>query len=191
MKTNILKTVLLFITFTFINCSNNEDPQDQLPPITQTGANTFGCLVNGRVFVPKDAGPSTTPGGGRPRGLEISSGDGLQSFNYYAINARNYIDTDIYIEDRPQQKKYTFKDSPGVSSSIQSPSYPHMFCVVNGVKYLSYENSGYINFTIVDFAQEVCAGIFTVKLKNENNENDIIEITEGRFDLICTEPIGD
>lgn len=66
-----------------------------------------------------------------------------------------------------------------------------MFCVVNGVKYLSYENSGYINFTIVDFAQEVCAGIFTVKLKNENNENDIIEITEGRFDLICTEPIGD
>ena len=96
MKTTILKTVLLFIAFTFINCSNNDDPQDQLPPITQTGANTFGCLVNGQVFVPKDAGPSTTPGSARPRGLEISSGDGLQSFNYYAINARNYIDTDIY-----------------------------------------------------------------------------------------------
>jgi hypothetical protein len=26
---------------------------DQLPPITQTGANTFGCLINGNVWLPK------------------------------------------------------------------------------------------------------------------------------------------
>lgn len=26
---------------------------DQLPPETQTGANTFGCLVNGQAFTPK------------------------------------------------------------------------------------------------------------------------------------------
>jgi hypothetical protein len=28
------------------------DPVSQLPPETQTGANTFGCLVNGQVFKP-------------------------------------------------------------------------------------------------------------------------------------------
>jgi hypothetical protein len=28
------------------------NPIDQLPPETQTGANTFGCLVNGQVFKP-------------------------------------------------------------------------------------------------------------------------------------------
>ena len=32
------------------------NPVDQLPPETQTGANTFGCLVNGKVFIPKDSG---------------------------------------------------------------------------------------------------------------------------------------
>ncbi|WP_201979792.1 hypothetical protein [Hymenobacter rubidus] len=32
---------------------NGADPADQLPPATQTGANTFGCLVNGRAWTPK------------------------------------------------------------------------------------------------------------------------------------------
>ncbi len=27
-------------------------PEEQLPPATQTGANTFGCLVNGQVWKP-------------------------------------------------------------------------------------------------------------------------------------------
>ncbi|UOQ73226.1 DUF6252 family protein [Hymenobacter cellulosilyticus] len=27
-------------------------PESQLPPATQTGANTFGCLVNGQVYLP-------------------------------------------------------------------------------------------------------------------------------------------
>ena len=30
----------------------NED-EDKLPPITMEGKNTFGCLVNGKVFVSK------------------------------------------------------------------------------------------------------------------------------------------
>ena len=32
---------------------NDSDPVDQLPPATQTGANTFGCLVNGQVWTPQ------------------------------------------------------------------------------------------------------------------------------------------
>ena len=31
----------------------SENPVDQLPPETQTGANTFGCLINGQIFLPK------------------------------------------------------------------------------------------------------------------------------------------
>jgi hypothetical protein len=36
-------------------CSKKDDPDpiDQLPPATQTGANTFGCLVNGQPWTPK------------------------------------------------------------------------------------------------------------------------------------------
>jgi hypothetical protein len=31
---------------------NDPDPASQLPPATQTGANTFGCLLNGQPWLP-------------------------------------------------------------------------------------------------------------------------------------------
>ncbi|KMQ67526.1 hypothetical protein ACM44_14780, partial [Chryseobacterium koreense CCUG 49689] len=38
---------------------SSENQQDtynpQLPPITQTGANTFGCKINGVVMVPRNS----------------------------------------------------------------------------------------------------------------------------------------
>ncbi len=99
MKHLFLKTAFLLFALTFSNCENN-DPQDQLPPITQTGENTFGAIVDGSVFIPKDKTGYYAPGGGKPRGLNISSGDGIISKNYYAISAVNYINTDIYIYTR-------------------------------------------------------------------------------------------
>lgn len=52
---------LLFITlfFSFMSlltasgCKKNKLSElDKLPPATQTGANTFGCLVNGKAYLP-------------------------------------------------------------------------------------------------------------------------------------------
>ena len=47
----------LLIVFTFLlliaSSCKKESNKDKLPPATQTGENTFGCLVNGKVFVPK------------------------------------------------------------------------------------------------------------------------------------------
>jgi hypothetical protein len=49
------KTLLLLLTIFTLSCCNKDDtpsnPVDQLPPATQTGAGTFGCLVNGEPFV--------------------------------------------------------------------------------------------------------------------------------------------
>ncbi len=52
---------LIFISLTASECKKHKtgNPIDQLPPETQIGANTFGCLVNGEVFLPK--GPSLNP----------------------------------------------------------------------------------------------------------------------------------
>tara|TARA_R110002073_G_C9371447_1_gene572214 strand:+ start:845 stop:1168 length:324 start_codon:yes stop_codon:yes gene_type:complete len=102
MKIIILKTaVLLFLAFTLINCSKKDNlitlvEEDQLPPITQTGANTFGCLINGKVFIPKDKTGYTPPGGGRPRGLTVFSGEFSTTTDYFSITARNYQDIYIY-----------------------------------------------------------------------------------------------
>ena len=61
-KNVTMKQLLLFaLSFVLISnsCKKKKDEEPQLPPETTTGAYTFGCKVNGRVFVPRS-------GGGRP-----------------------------------------------------------------------------------------------------------------------------
>jgi PBP1b-binding outer membrane lipoprotein LpoB len=45
---------IIIIALIFVSCSNDDNkpskPVDQLPPATQTGAQTIGCLVNGVPF---------------------------------------------------------------------------------------------------------------------------------------------
>ena len=44
---------LLAIAITLIFASCKKENEDTLPPATQTGAGTFGCRINGKVYVPK------------------------------------------------------------------------------------------------------------------------------------------
>jgi hypothetical protein len=56
MKTKIYKLsmiILLFFLFAAGSCEK-EDEAPQLPPVTQTGEDTFGCLVNGEAWLPED-----------------------------------------------------------------------------------------------------------------------------------------
>tara|TARA_R110002072_G_scaffold194963_1_gene352320 strand:+ start:957 stop:1307 length:351 start_codon:yes stop_codon:yes gene_type:complete len=106
MKTTLLKTTLLFFAITFFNCENN-DPEDQLPPITQTGASTFGAIVNDNVFVAKDKTGYTVPGGGTPKGIAVTVGSSLPDYEYFGIDVANYeyIYMYIYIFQMNFQKK--------------------------------------------------------------------------------------
>lgn len=53
-----MRTLIIFIALAFAMCCKKTDSNSldaelaKLPPITQTGANTFGCLVNGKAFIP-------------------------------------------------------------------------------------------------------------------------------------------
>jgi hypothetical protein len=58
LKQYIMKKIFLLLLTTFtLSCCNKDDntttnPVDQLPPATQVGANTFGCFLDGKVFMP-------------------------------------------------------------------------------------------------------------------------------------------
>ena len=46
--------LLLPLLWVLLGCQKDDpNPVDQLPPATQTGANTFGCLVNGQAWTPQ------------------------------------------------------------------------------------------------------------------------------------------
>ena len=74
-----MKNLFLITSFVLLisSCKKSKpsNPIDQLPPETQTGANTFGCLVNGEVF--------------KPGGAQLSGGS--LSCNYQFLNGGYYF----------------------------------------------------------------------------------------------------
>ncbi|WP_435415740.1 hypothetical protein [Polaribacter aestuariivivens] len=100
-KTTFLKTALLLITALFINCTDDDNlSQDQLPPITQNGANTFGAIVDGRVFIPANSF-STTPGNSEFKGLRTLIGKDFINSNgddkFTMLSGNFKINPNIYI----------------------------------------------------------------------------------------------
>ena len=56
MKKQTFKILFILIITLFLSCSEDNNAvqvssEDTLPPITQIGANTFGFLVDGNVFL--------------------------------------------------------------------------------------------------------------------------------------------
>ncbi|QTE22329.1 hypothetical protein [Polaribacter cellanae] len=108
MKQLFLKTTLFLFALTLSNCENN-DSQEQLPPITQTGANTFGAIVDGKIFVAKDKEGYYPPGGGTPKGIAVTVGNFLPQYEYFGIDAADYEDVYIYLKKFQKKLLILFK----------------------------------------------------------------------------------
>ncbi len=165
MKTlkNIFFYSLLLIFFNNASCNKQEIP---------TGDHTFSCYIDGDLFVPKGSGnmTSTTP---------VNDGLFFSKYeNYFHTSAKDY-------------KKYTMMfnivnwevatfDLVASSGNFYDHSINHAKVRHNNVWYVSKENSGIITFIEADSNGET-NGTFEFTLYNENNENDIIHITDGKF----------
>lgn len=185
----LLGIVCLFL-ITACGCAK-ESLQDQLPPITQTGANTFGCIVDGKIFIPRDS-YSSTPGNNFFKGLKLLIGNNFLNTSgddIWVLSAGNFkIDPNIYIYIYipsliNANNSFMINTSDGYKDS--SLPHTHIYCQIDGSNntYLSSESSGFIKFSRLDTTSGIYSGTFNVKLKNKDNENDTIEITDGRFDI--------
>lgn len=95
-----MKTILLLFIAVLINCTSSNDPEDELPAITQIGANTFGCVVDGRILIPRDSN-STTPGNNLFKGLKLFIGENFLANNgddTWELSSGNFkINPSIYV----------------------------------------------------------------------------------------------
>ena len=83
-----LSIIFLFaMPLAFSTCSEDDD---ELPPITMEGKNTFGCIVNGKLWLPEGRlGQSSNH-------AELQfSGDTI-SVNFYASGAESGFTISIY-----------------------------------------------------------------------------------------------
>ena len=169
-----------------------EDPLAKLPPETQVGANTFGCIINNEVFYPRDGtGTLFSPGG---KGL-IFWGDpsGNQYFNELEI--RNLQDAKpantmiIHLQNLNQigVGEYVWKSSnfqSSIDGLMQNYVYAKIYdeSVNSWRLYGSYENSGKVTITKVAPNNTIISGNFSGKLRLKNGSTEI-EILNGRFDI--------
>lgn len=159
------------------------DPASQLPPATQTGANTFGCLLNGQPWIPSGTlnvpnffvlyDPTYQNGNLDVRTYRVFGsannnqylsfgGDGVNKTGKYTVTASVYP---------PVPGSYTvfFSDN----SKTGSCNFYNLLPSTTSV-------TGYFILTRLDKQQGIVSGTFEFTLAQLGCET--IKITDGRFD---------
>ena len=193
-----MKTTLftLAISLFFLTACTNDEAQGSaclanLPAITTTGANTFGCCINGNLLIPRD-GSGTF--GSEDYGA-ILFGGYPNSTDYYELDIRDFksehtgkILIHLHQAHANGIGDYIIDESNG-DHSIDGLNHTYLHCRVFDAKtnsyqyYRSTENSGVIKITRYDFQHRIISGTFNCVVTNSSNSNDRIEIKDGRFDI--------
>ena len=188
MKTLYFKPYFLFLLLSLLltmgmKCKKDETGIAALPPATQEGKNTFGCLVNGEAFTPKGSnlgGPvlssfyqylnSPTAQGFffnvscNRRESEISRSVSINGNNVIIKEGTTYI-----------LKNYPNKDEINGSYAIVSGSG-------NINQFVTIQTStGELFISKFDETKQIVSGTFWFDAVNEKGEK--VEVREGRFDV--------
>ena len=193
-----MKTTLLVLFLALASCSKNNDtlqtPQEQLPQITTIGANTAGCIINGKILIPKNGEQQF---GGSPKyGLNINAGinfnEPIIGDDYWQLEIANKKDSNsagiiLWIKNMQNgNSDYILGQSNG-ELYTDGPNNNQIIAGIkeNGVNktYWSGTNSGIIKITRFDYLNGIYSGIFNVTLYNKDNPLETIQVTDGRFDI--------
>ena len=168
---------LLFFSFLLSQCKKKDpEPLKQLPPATQTGANTFGCLLNGQAWTPN--GRDGTFGASnytvyydptyRKGTLNISTYRYLSEDDdkqIIGIYSDSLTAPGTYPLNIPYHQEALFQDRKTDCYSQQSSSH--------------YRN-GTLTITKLDLNLGIISGTFEFILAKPGC--DTIKVTNGRFD---------
>jgi hypothetical protein len=177
-----MKTLKLLILFTLLisaSCKNDDDsptnPIDQLPEATQTGENTFGCLLDGEAFLP-GPGPNTL--------------DAVYQFvngGYFFSLQANKRDADnnlIRLGCSTQNLEIIEEQTYALNEKIDGNAYGKYF--FNTTFYYTTNTSiGELTITKLDFDNNIVSGTFWYDI--EDFQGNLHQIREGRFDMRFTQ----
>ena len=183
--------IVLSLVFFGSSCKKNKNsnPINQLPPETQTGANTFGCLVNGEVFKP--GGASLTGGSLSCNFQYLGAGpNGGYFFRLAAISRNN--------NSGESKSIGLFTDSLKI---LQGVEYIYIAPRIKGTAYALYGytknnpltiddyetnslNTGKLQIKKLDTVNQIISGIFS--FDGANSIGQKVKVREGRFDVRYT-----
>jgi hypothetical protein len=156
--------------------TNTPEPEDQLPPATQIGANTFGCLVNGKVYVPKGSDGTTKPNL-RKIYETFNNKPQLSVMTYQVVSNLFNGEMGFGIDSLISIGNYASSNTKN-KTGYGGPFFNN--CGISGFDTTTYRYGTY-SITKLDLTNGIISGIFNCTIKPNNC--DTIKITEGRFDL--------
>lgn len=173
-----IRTVF-YITILGLGLASCYKTLTELPPATQTGANTFGAKVDGKLWAP--AGFGAIPANDI---LETHYGSG-----YLIINARNYASS-------PTESEFEIQiinlNGPG-TYTLSASGYPdynnnYGYYVLRRFTpenewITSGQYTGTVTITKIDSVNHFVSGTFDFQAINLYNSPQPIHVTEGRFDV--------
>lgn len=168
MKNSLLCNIFCLLILTISSCSkNSENPQ--LPSITQEGKNTFGCMVDGKIFI------NSSPFIGPP------------SLNAYY--KKNNVSHDFIIgaisnrEDKPIGgiKINIIENSIFEVNKLYFINTNHSYAVtdIKFDEYKSINQTGTLSFIKFDTINNIASGKFEFKAVNYIGNS--MTITQGRI----------
>ena len=173
------KILLILLTSFALSCCNNDDDKpiaeiDKLPPATQTGANTFGCLLDGKAFLPGN-GQNTL--------------DCVYQFvndeYYFALQGNNEINNfSVLIGLSTNAKHIEQNNTYALNGNIPFNAYGTyalngMFSTTDGATY-----TGELTITKLDEINHIVSGTFWFDIMDF--QDNLHQIREGRFDMQYT-----
>lgn len=177
-----MKKILLLLTLSILfACCNKDDnpiptptPVSQLPPATQTGANTFGCLLDGEVF--------------KPSNLPNSTNCYYQLLNneyFFYVSAQKTMSNNIVtIALKTQKKQITQNETYNLFEDINGNASGNYLYNLE-FNSTSTLNNGQLKITKLDFTNNIVSGTFFYDVKD--SQNIVHQIREGRFDMRFTQ----
>ena len=176
-----MKTLCFIIALfmvTLLSCK--KQPVDQLsllPPATQTGANTFGCLVNGKAFLPR-SGSSL-----------IVRKNFACTYSYtengYVFNVGASRDLGGGSSDDVGIATDSLKIGEGETLSLTKYFTPGQAFGAYDLNLSSYttnaNTTGQLTITHLDTVKHIVSGIFQFKAVSKGG--DTVKVTNGRFDV--------
>ncbi len=172
----------------FSQC-HEEIKNPQLPPATAVGAMTFGCKINGKVFIPQNGrghdglrteyvylGPGT--GGGWVLNV------GATNWKPSAPDGMDIATDSLLVEEG---HKYEFKYDLANNKPVKGCAYAGYAGKVEGIAgfngYIKTNaDTGSLHITKFDKTRRILAGTFAYSATNVSNGTKIL-VTEGRFDI--------
>ncbi len=170
-----MKNLLLLFVFAFIlsSCSNDDD-SDSLPAATTIGANTVGCLVNGKVFLPHQEGISPSVN----CFYQFVDGEFYFSMSFSDNRGTSNKTVNVFTKKVELQigQKYLLNQPDG---TIQGGGGEYRTSQSNQYNTNTIQ-TGELKITRVDLSNSIISGVFSFDAINSDGE--IVQIREGRFD---------